>query len=87
LSHRKDVFFELLDVVIQTPVARSFAELSLAAACHRQWPSLYKALAQVTYDQQALDELCLAEVPIDQVVHFAIDVMSVRRMRSPTLKA
>lgn len=86
LDHRQDAFFELLDAVIQTPAARSFAELSLAAACHRQWPSLYKALAQATYDQQALDELCLAQVPTDQVVHFAIDVMSVRRMRSPTLK-
>lgn len=85
-NHRQDAFFELLDAVIQTPVACSFAELSLAPACHRQWHSLYKALAQVTYDQQALDELCLAEVPTDQVAHFAIDVWSVRRMRSPTLQ-
>ncbi len=85
-DHRQDAFFELLDAVIQTPVARSFAELSLAPACQRQWHSLYKALAEVSYDQQALDELCLAEVPTDQVVHFAIDVMSLRRMRSPTLK-
>ena len=40
-DHSKDAFFELLDAVIQTPAARSFAELSLAPACQRQWPSLY----------------------------------------------
>jgi len=85
-EHSKDAFFESLDAVIETPAARSFAELSLAPACHRQWPSLYQALAQVSYDQQALDELCLAAVPTDQVAHFAIDVTSVRRMRSPTLQ-
>ncbi len=86
LGHRKDAFFELLDAVVETPVARSFAELSLAPNSHRQWPSLYQALAEVTYDQQLLDELSLAQVPTDQVAHFAIDVFSVRRMRSPTLK-
>lgn len=86
LDHRQDAFFELLDAVIQTPAARSFAELSLAPACQRQWHSLYKALEQVTYDRQALDELCLAIVPTAPVAHFAIDVTNVRRMRSPTLK-
>src|SRR5574341_315761 len=85
-DHRQDAFFELLDAVIQTPAARSFAELSLAPACQRQWHSLYKALEQVTYDQQALDELCLELVPTAPVAHFAIDVTNVRRMRSPTLK-
>lgn len=82
----KDAFFNLLDAVIQTSSARSFAELSLASACERQWPSLYKAIEQVSYDQQALDELCLERVPTTEVAHFAIDVTSVRRMCSPTLK-
>lgn len=86
LGHRKDAFFELLDAVIQTPAARSFAELSLAPAFERQWPSLYKALEEATYDEQALNELCLETVPTEQVAHFAIDVTSIRRMRSPTLK-
>lgn len=56
LAHRKDAFFELLDAVLQMPAAHSFAALSLAAACQRQWHSSYKALAHVTYDQQELDE-------------------------------
>jgi hypothetical protein len=77
----------LIDAVIQTPAARSFAELSLAPAYTRKWPSLYKALNEVSYNQGELEELCLAEIPTDQVAHFAIDVMTVRRMHSPTLQA
>src|SRR5215210_8215633 len=73
-QHRRDAFFELMDAVIQTPAARSFAELSLAPAYTRQWHSLYKALAEVSYDQDQLDDLCLAEIPTTQVAHFAIDV-------------
>src|SRR5213594_382295 len=80
-EHSKDAFFESLDAVIETPAARSFAELSLAPACQRQWPSLYQALTEVTYDQQELDELCLAQVPTAEVAHFAIDVTGARRMR------
>ena len=73
-DHCKDAFFELLDAVIQTSSARSFAELSRAPACERQWPSLYKAIEQVSYQQQTLDELCLERVPTTQVAHFAIDL-------------
>lgn len=76
----------MLDAVIQTSTANSFAELSLAPACERRWPSLYKALEEVSYDLQALNEECLEQVPTDQVAHFAIDVTNVRRMCSPTLK-
>jgi hypothetical protein len=85
-QHRRDAFFELMDAVIQTPAARSFAELSLALTYRRQWHSLYKALDEVSYDQDELDSLCLAEIPTDQVAHFAIDVTNVRRMHSQTLK-
>jgi hypothetical protein len=84
-QHRRDAFFELLDAVIQTPSARSFAELSLAPAFRRQWHSLYKALDEVRYDQSELDSLCLAEIPTSEVAHFAIDVLSLRRMHSETL--
>lgn len=85
-QHRQDAFFELIDAVIQTPAARSFADLSLSPAYRRQWHSLYKALAEVSYNQGELDELGLAEIPTGQVAHFAIDVMTVRRMHSPTLR-
>lgn len=82
---RRDSFFELIDAIIQTPNAHSFAELSLAWACTRKWHSLYKAIAEVSYDKDELDSLCLEQIPNTEVIHFAIDVMSVRRMRSETL--
>lgn len=83
---RKDSFFELMDAVIQTPSASSFAELSLASSCTRKWHSCYKAIAEVSYDKDELDALCLEQIPNQGVIHFAIDVMSVRRMHSETLK-
>ena len=45
LGPRQDTLFELMDAVIQVPHARSFAELSLAPALTRKWPSIYKALS------------------------------------------
>lgn len=82
---QKDAFFELIDAVMHNPNARSFAELSLASSCQRQWPSFYKALSHVNYDKDDLDLLCLEQLPNDRQIHFAIDVMSLRRMHSPTL--
>lgn len=84
-THSADAFFELLDAVIQTPHANSFPELSLAPAFTRQWPSAYQALEDARYDQQALNELCLAQVPTTQVAHFAVDVTGLRRLQAPTL--
>lgn len=84
--HRKDSFFELMDAVIQTPNAHSFAELSLASACTRKWHSLYKAVKEVSYEKDELDSLCARQIPNQAVVHFAIDVMNLRRMHSETLK-
>lgn len=93
----------MMDAVIQTPQARSFAELSLAPAFTRKWPSLYKALdlpAASLPDEavrevvagereptakERLQELCAAQLPTDKVAQIAIDVTSMRRMRSPTL--
>ena len=101
LGPRKDVLFELMDAVIQTPQARSFAELSLAPACTRQWHSIYKALdapvrqptvAEISVEPtapspvQAVQAFCAEQLPTEGVAHFAIDVSGVRRMRSPTLE-
>lgn len=85
-SRGKDAFFELLDAVVQTPHADSFAELSLAPAFTRQWPSAYQALEEAHYDAQKLNELCLAHVSTTDVAHFAIDVTGMRRLHSPTLR-
>ncbi len=86
-ENQHDVLFEILDAIIQTPSARSYAELSLAPALTRQWPSVYSALADGTIDTAGLRELCLAQVPREKSrLHFALDVTAVRRMHSPTLK-
>ena len=86
-ENQRDVLFEITDAVIQTSAARSYAELSLAPAFTRQWPSLYSAIASGTIDVEGLRALCLQEALREQSrLHFAIDVMAVRRMRSPTLK-
>ncbi|MGH7888760.1 MAG: serine/threonine-protein kinase, partial [Candidatus Binatia bacterium] len=60
LGPRKDVLFELMDAVIQTPHARSFAELSLAPACTRQWPSIYHAALELEAGERTafLDRAC-----------------------------
>jgi hypothetical protein len=87
LDKQRDVLFELSDAIIQTPAARSYAELSLAPACTRQWPSLYSALADGALDAEGLRALCLQQLPQTGARrHFALDVMAVRRMRSPTLQ-
>lgn len=86
-ENQRDVLFEITDAVIQTSAARSYAELSLAKAFTRQWPSLYSALADGAMDTEGLRALCLNQAPRAQSrLHFALDVMAVRRMRSPTLK-
>lgn len=86
-ENQHDVLFEILDAIVQTAAARSYAELSLAPAFTRQWPSLYSALADGTVDTDGLRALCLAQLPREKPrLHFALDVMAVRRMHSPTLK-
>lgn len=84
---RRDVLFEIMDAIIQTSSARSFAELSLAPVLTRQWPSIYKGLADGRLDTEGLHRLCLAQLPSEKSwLHFALDVMAVRRMQSPTLR-
>ena len=56
-------------------------------ALTRHWPSVYSARASGTLDTDGLRELCVAQMPREKSrLHFALDVMAVRRMHSPTLK-
>jgi hypothetical protein len=85
-DNQRDVLFEIMDAVVQTSAARSYAELSLASSFTRKWPSLYEALANGTVDSEGLRTLCLKQLPPGKSrLHFALDVMAVRRMSSPTL--
>ena len=86
-ENQRDVLFEIMDAIVQTPSARSYAELSLAPAFTRQWPSLYSALADGTVDIEGLRTLCFQQIPREKSrLRFALDMMAVRRMHSPTLK-
>lgn len=86
LEKQADVLFELTDAVIQTPQPASFTELALAPALTRGWSSLSEALSTGRLDAAALHKLCLTQLPAGRTrYHFALDVMSVRRMHSPTL--
>jgi len=87
LEKQHDGLFEILDAIVQTPAARSSAELSLAPAVTRRWPSIYSALADGTVNTAGLRELGFAQIPREKSrIHFALDVTAVRRMHSPTLK-
>jgi len=84
---QRDVLFEISDAIIQTPRARSYAELSQAPAMSRKWPSIYRALAEGEVNKEGLGKLCMQQLPSGaKRYHFACDVMAVRRMQSPTLK-
>jgi hypothetical protein len=85
-DNRRDSLFELMDAIVQTPHANSFAELSLAASSTRKWHSSYKALSDGSLEEAQLRRLCFELLPDKQLLHFAIDVMATRRMHSPTLK-
>lgn len=86
LEKQADVLFELTDAVLQTPQPHSFTALSLAPALTRGWGSLSEALSAGRLDEAALRKLCLAQLPAGRTrYYFALDVMSVRRMHSPTL--
>jgi hypothetical protein len=86
MEKQADVLFELTDAVIQTPHPSSFTALTLAPAVTRRWSSLSDALSTGRLDEAGLRQLCLAHLPAGRTrYHFALDVMSVRRMHSPTL--
>lgn len=86
-ENQRDVLFEITDAIVQTAAARSYAELSMAPAFTRQWSSLYSALADGAVDTQGLRALCLEQLPCEKArLHFALDVMAIRRRHSPTLK-
>lgn len=87
LEKQADVLFELTDAVLQTPHPDSFTALALAPAVTRGWSSMSAALATGRLNEAALRKLCLAQLPSGRSrAHFALDVMNVRRMHSPTLK-
>lgn len=72
-TRARDALFELLDALLLQPGVRSFAELCLAGAFRRQWPSLYAAIQDGRLDQEALERFLVAQVPAREGAVFALD--------------
>jgi hypothetical protein len=87
LGRARDALFELMDAVLTTPAARSFAELSLSPLFRRRWPSLYEALQDGSPDAAAMLRLVLGTLP-KQDLHRPVligDHTAWPRLSSPTL--
>ncbi len=63
LGAAKDATFELMDAVLLTRKAYSFAELSLSPVFRRKWCSLYEALDDCRPNRRKLTKLYLQEIP------------------------
>lgn len=68
LGPAKDTTFELMDAVLLTRNAYSFAELSLSPVFRRKWPSLYESIEDCRPNRQKLMKLYLQEIPTNQRV-------------------
>ncbi|MDJ0719918.1 MAG: hypothetical protein QNJ54_37820 [Prochloraceae cyanobacterium] len=63
LGAAKDATFELMDAVLLTRKAYSFAELSLSPVFRRKWCSLYEALDECRPKSKKLRKLYFQEIP------------------------
>lgn len=73
LTGARDALFELLDALLLSPRARSFAELCLAAVFRRRWSSLYAALSDGALDLDWLEQFLAQQPPPTGTLVFALD--------------
>ncbi len=89
LGPAKDATFDLMDAVLITRHAYSFAELSLSPVFRRQWPSLYEAIEDSRPKNHQLMKLYINQIPSHQPsqrVILAGDHTSWPRTEAPTLQ-
>lgn len=82
----KDTLFDLMDAVLTSRGAPSFAELSLSPVFRRQWPSLYKVLERSAPLGEALLPLYVEHLPPSERVVLAGDHTAWPRLWAPTLQ-
>ena len=80
-----DCAFELIDALLTTPEARSFADLTTSILFRRGWSSAYKAMQQLIVNKEALYKLRLDLLPKDKPLVFAIDATTLSRATAYTL--
>jgi len=86
LGTAKDALFELMDAVLLTPSANSFAELSLSPVFRRQWPSVYEALQDGRPDRDGLLKLYADEIRGEDRPLLVGDHTAWPRLSAPTLR-
>jgi DDE superfamily endonuclease len=87
-TNRADTLMELVDALCSTPSARSVVELCLAPCFRRTYTTLYKALAEWTWDQGQLAHLLSPFLPRPQERSFwllGVDVTPQPRPFAQTL--
>lgn len=83
---RKDVLFDLLDAMLATGNATSFAMLSQSEHFQRKWPSLYAGVVDGQLDQIWLRKYLGEQVPAQGVCVFPLDASAWKRPRARTLE-
>lgn len=73
LGRAHDAAFELVDAVMTTRHAYSFAELSQSPLFRRQWPSLYEALEDSRPQRKRLMQMYIEQIPTDRPIVLAGD--------------
>jgi hypothetical protein len=93
MGKARDALFDLMDAVLVTRSAASFAELSLSPVFRRQWPSLYEALQDSNPPRLKLMKLYTQQMPQEaahQVVlagdHTAWPRLHARTLRERTFE-
>ena len=91
LGTAKDALFELMDAVLLTPSANSFAELSLSPVFRRRWPSVYESLQDGRPDRDGLlalyaDLISGEDRPLLVGDHTAWPRLSARTLRDRTIE-
>lgn len=86
LLARKDALFDVLDALLFTGSASSFAMLSQSETFQRKWPSLYAGVEDGASDSAWLRDFLGQQVPSNGICIFPLDGSPWQRPRAKTLE-
>lgn len=87
-NNRADTLMELVDAICSNPHARSVVEYSLTPCFRRSYSTIFKAIAEMTWDEKAIVRLLATYLPQPQARPFrllGVDVTSQPRPFAQTL--
>ena len=88
VNHRADTLMELVDAISSNPQARSVVEYTLTPCFRRSYSTIFKAIAQMDWEQRALAQLLAEHLPHPTQRPFwllGVDVTSQPRRYAHTL--